>query len=119
MPVRDVVARELNVMGQMQAAGTVIECASHVTLGVNVKVFVGIPITSELQDETDDSASDDEEQGLPLVTRSADTVEVTIVTKMLISPNYVNTTCTSQMIKVHQPDIRCDAEGFNSCKYLS
>ena len=53
------------------------------------------------QEETDDNSTDDEEQApetLPLVTRSADTVDSSTVMSviMLMTPSYVH--ITSQMI---------------------
>ena len=43
---RDVVARVLNAMGQLQSVGIVTECASLVILCVSAKVVVIIPITT-------------------------------------------------------------------------
>ena len=55
------VARVLNVMGQLQDVGIVIECVRLVILGVSVKAIVVIPITvKRVQDvnHSDDNATD-------------------------------------------------------------
>ena len=84
-------------MGQQQVVGTVIECANLAIIGINGRNphnNGGTCVRCEQQDESDaDGGTDDEAapETLPLVTRSADTVDsstVMIVNMMLMTPRY-------------------------------